>query len=185
MREILYGLAHILRLKYLNHFLLPIKTWKDKDTVRDYQDFFNLRFPILLAAARRILNQRIKEKVCTTYPRPEFIEGFTGKDDVDYDADYAIKVKNGAKDDDGRYGDELQTYYQKEFELGSFDIRTDNVWLNWGDRNASYCSICFSNTTSMYVSENAGDNKRGAFQAVERRMVYARWQLTGAHCCGR
>jgi RHS repeat-associated protein len=158
----------------------------ENDRLRDYQDFFNVRFPRLIEFAKREFDRRIKHSVCSRLPStPPSVKGMkSGVDDIDYDSDYA---KKGRERGEARYMDDPQGLYQRVAELGDFELKTGMIFLRWNNENQCPRVHCFGYSTTMYVWENAGDDLVGLLNSncFERKMVLAQWPLTGGHCCDR
>lgn len=116
---------------------------------------------------------RIKNKACSkisTYPSK--LPGLNGgADDIDIQPDMS------------RFGDKAQGWYERNVQIGAFELKTTDINIRW-DSLSNACPMCFAYSTSMYVSENTGDNRLGGVFA-ERNVIMGRWKLSGRACCGQ
>jgi len=97
--------------------------------------------------------------------------GWRGNSDVDI------------KPDMKRFGDVSQSWYEKNFMIGYFELKFENVHIMWNDENC-----CFTYTATMYVLEQTGVGPGEKESFVEplcgkRYVDMARWDLTGKGCC--
>jgi RHS repeat-associated protein len=140
---------------------------------RNYTDWFASRFPNTIAGAKALFDQRIKKKVCdewTGINAPTSLPGLnSGADDIDIQPDMK------------RFGDKSQNWYERNVQIGAFELKTDSVSVKW-DHADMQCSRCFSYSTVMYVLENTGDNRIPGFR--ERSVQMGNWSLNGKGCCG-
>lgn len=136
---------------------------------RDYTNYFDNRFPNTIAGARSLLTKRLVEKVCAKKPSA-LIAGLNGgSDDIDVSANIQ------------RFGDPAQSWYERNVQIGRFEIKTDSINVEWVDVN---CSLCFKYDTTMFVQENTGDNRLGpGFR--ERSVRMGEWPMRGSACCER
>lgn len=155
---------------------------------KDYRGFFEWRFPKTVAGAKDLLETRIKEKVCAQASKSEFPESIPnlvdGKDDVD--------IKNP---DMSRFGDFPQDFWEKNVDLGKFEIKAENVHIQW---RRPLC--CFEYTATVYIEEQTGADPPSApggeffnlfdplyftpyFYESKRHVRMAEWQISGFHCC--
>jgi RHS repeat-associated protein len=138
--------------------------WNDGDTNRNFTDHFNTRFPNSVAGALRLLDERIRKAICLNRLLPK-LPGIVDDRDIDI-----LPNMN-------RFGDVPQGWWERKFQLGKFEFRTDDIDVDW-----TTCPECYSYRTETYVSENAGqDYMLGLFR--ERRMRYAEWPMSGSGCC--
>jgi RHS repeat-associated protein len=150
----------------------------DKRNYQDYRKYFEKRFPGALNYARKLLTQRIKQKACAQqYSKPSTLPALDNKyDDVDINArDYR------------KYGDEKESHWERDFIIGDFQIKTLGVTLSW-EKAENFCprDSCFKFYTTMYVIENAGENRGGASTLFkERAVIYGFWPLQDRVCCGK
>ncbi|WP_163838427.1 RHS repeat domain-containing protein, partial [Pseudoxanthomonas sacheonensis] len=142
------------------------------DGVKDYTNYFDSRFPKTMAGAAQILKNRILKKICDKFGNnaSQLPALNSGADDIDVQPDMA------------RFGDRPQSWYERNVQIGAFQIQTSNVSIRW-DNPPNMCSSCFSYGASMYVSENTGDNRIPGFK--ERNVRMGSWKISGRHCCGR
>jgi hypothetical protein len=136
---------------------------------RDYTNYFSARFPNTIAGAISLLTKRLIEKVCANKPST-LVAGLSGgNEDIDVETDMK------------RFGDPAQSWYERNVQIGHFEIKTDPISVQWVDLN---CSLCFDYDTTMFVQENTGDNRLGpAFR--ERSVRMGEWPLKGKACCER
>ena len=139
------------------------------DGKRDYTDYFNNRFPNTIDGSKKLMKERIEAKICANAAsRPTFLPGLSGgADDIDINADMK------------RFGDEPQTWYERNVKIGHFQIKTDGINIVWNDYD---CDSCYVYNTIMYVDENTGDN-RLSWIFKERSVRMAEWPLSGGGCC--
>lgn len=78
-----------------------------------------------------------------------------------------------------RFGDKPQNWYERNVQIGNFQLKTDNIQVKWEDTT---CQKCFSYRTTMYVDENTGQN--GLFGIFRERSVrMGNWPISGSECC--
>jgi hypothetical protein len=142
------------------------------DTVKDYTKYFDTRFPKTMSGAAQLLKTRILKKICDKFGSYSVLDPALngGADDIDIQPDMA------------RFGDVPQNWYERNVQIGAFQIQTNEVFIKW-DSPPNQCSSCFSYETKMYVSENTGDNNIPGFR--ERNVKMGSWNLSGRHCCSR
>jgi hypothetical protein len=141
--------------------------------VRDYTDYFNSRFPLTISGAMKLIEQRIIKKICDQWGvnSPTAINALnSGADDIDIQPDMK------------RFGDAPQGWYERNVQIGAFQLKTDNVSVSW-NKSGAQCSRCYEYTTTMYVLDNTGDNRIPGFR--ERSVRMGQWPLKGKGCCGK
>jgi RHS repeat-associated protein len=138
------------------------------DSTRDYTDWFNQRFPKTIAGALELLKRRIIERICAS-ARAASLPGLSDSlTDIDIQPDMA------------RFGDTPQGWWDRNVDIGAFQIKTDPISVQWNDG----CRTCFSYETHAFVLEHTGDNSwytLGMFRERDVRM--ATWPLSGVGCC--
>lgn len=80
-----------------------------------------------------------------------------------------------------RFGDEAQSWYERNVAIGRFELKTDPVSLSW-QLGCDASESCFKYRTTMFVHENTGDN-RLAGMFVERSVRMGEWYINGKDCC--
>ncbi|MDO6591948.1 hypothetical protein DS901_02640 [Loktanella sp. D2R18] len=137
---------------------------RDDDNTRNYNDYFNSRFPNTISGAKELFEDRIRNKICLNRLLPT-LPGLTGgADDID--------ISNNMR----RFGDAPQGWWERNVKIGNFELRTDDIDITWN------CPNCYNYRTNMYVSENTGQNYMlGLFR--ERRVRMGSWPLNGSGCC--
>jgi len=147
----------------------------------NYTTWFNERFPNTIEGAKNLLIQRISDKGCEKIShRPNTLPDLTGPlDDVDIGSHMQ------------RYGDISQNFWERNVMIGNFEIKADNVQLNW----VNVC--CFEYTATVFVLEHTGADApwqpggeclgedplwfSGVFVSRDVRM--AEWNVSGVKCC--
>jgi hypothetical protein len=139
----------------------------------DYSSYFESRFPSTISGAKALFSARIKNKACAQiHAYPNSLPALSGgADDIDIQPNMS------------RFGDKPQDFYERNVQIGAFELKTTAINIKW-DSLSMACPLCFNFGTTMYVSENTGDNRlSGIFK--ERTVVMGRWTLSGRVCCGR
>jgi hypothetical protein len=132
----------------------------------NYTEYFNTRFPNTMRGAKKLLLERAKKKICANM-YSSVVPGLSGgAEDIDITPDM------------GRFGDQPQDWYEENVKIGNFEIKTDEIYVFWDDPQ---CSLCYSFNTTMYVLENAGDNRLPGFG--ERPVRMGEWPLSASDCC--
>jgi len=147
----------------------------------NYTTWFSQRFPNTIEGAKKLLAQRISEKGCGRISqKPSLLPDLTGPlDDVDIGANMQ------------RFGDKPQNFWERNAMIGNFEIKADNVQLNWVN------DCCFEYTATVFVQEHTGADApwqpggeclgedplwfTGMFVSRDVRM--AEWNVSGKKCC--
>jgi hypothetical protein len=109
-----------------------------------------------MKGAKKLLLERAKKKICANM-YSSVVPGLSGgAEDIDITPDW----------------------YEGNVQIGIFEIKTDEIYVFWDDPQ---CSLCYSFNTTMYVLENAGDNRLPGFG--ERPVRMGEWPLSGSDCC--
>jgi hypothetical protein len=117
-----------------------------QDSIRDYTNYFNERFPKTIAGAIELFKKRIKNMICALSQGGSFIlPGLTGgADDIDVNSNMS------------RFKDEPQNWYERNVQIGNFQLKTSDISVN---ETSTQCPMCYDFYSFMYVDENTGDNR--------------------------
>jgi hypothetical protein len=143
----------------------------------NYTGWFEQRFPQTVTGSQQLLSVRIEKMARANAGKqptslPDFIDG---ANDVDI------------KDNMIRFGDVPQNWWERNIQIGSFEIKADNIQLHWSDK------YNFSYSANVFVQEHTGADApwapggecigedplwfTGAF--VNRDVRMAEWTISG------
>ena len=89
------------------------------DGSRNYNDYFTGRFPNTMAGAGAELIRRIIAKICANRDKVRLPGLSGGSEDIDIQPDMR------------RYGDAAQGWYERNVQIGRFEIKTDAIDVAW------------------------------------------------------